>query len=244
MFNPLGMCVKTIAGSAGSVRLAGQRVKTWRGHCAHTARTTIAKKGHTMTTPRSANPPPKIVSCDPIPGFSPQIGRYVAQLTETRQELLRSTADLPPQQLSWHPDEQTESIGTQLLHVAAIEWSWIFEEIFQRPDTEYDGWEEALPLRLGLPQVRNKPLAYFTDRLDRVRRDVLDALKGLTDGDLARLVASPVPDGSPPPNEVFTIDWILFHLVHHEAHHAGQVELLARLLSPTGIADRANPTVN
>lgn len=30
-----------------------------------------------------------------------------------------------------------------------------------------------------------------------------------------------------------SIDWILFHLVEHEAHHTGQVELLRRLLPAT-----------
>jgi uncharacterized damage-inducible protein DinB len=192
-----------------------------------------------MTQGQSSTRSPQLVSCDPVPGFSPQIGRYVAQLTETREELLRYAKTLTPDQLSWHPTDDTESIGTQLLHAAAIEWSWVFEEIFQRPDTDYDGWEEALPLRLGLPQVSDKPLSYFTERLDKVREEVLDALKGLTDDDLSRIVSSPVADGGEPPKEVFTIDWVLFHIVHHEAHHAGQIELLARLL-PAYAAESMN----
>ena len=130
----------------------------------------------------------------------------------------------------WKPFRvATESIGTQLLHVAAIEWSWVFEDIFGQPGEEYDGWEEALPLRLGLPQVRDQPLAYYTDRLDRVREDALAALRSVTDDDLSGLV--PVAPAEPV-TEVFTIDWVLFHLVHHEAHHAGQVELMVRLLPP------------
>ena len=174
---------------------------------------------------------PYVTACDPPPGFSPGIGRYAAQLAETRRELLRNLDGLSPDQLSWHPDEQTESIGTQLLHVAAIEWSWVFEEIFGRSGDDYDGWEEALPLRLGLSQVRDQPLAYYTDRLERVRAEVLAALRGLTDDDLPRLVRdSSPPAGEEPGSHLYAIDWILFHLVHHEAHHAGQVELLVRLL--------------
>ena len=169
----------------------------------------------------------RVVNCDPAPGFSPRIGRYVSQLAETRQDLLRQAANLTPDQLSWHPNEQVESIGTQLLHVAAIEWSWIFEDIFGRPGEEYDGWEEALPIRLGLPQVRGQPLAYFTDRLDRVRQGMRQALRDLTDDDLSRHVPTAPAE---PVTEVFTVDWVLFHLVHHEAHHAGQVELMVRLL--------------
>jgi uncharacterized damage-inducible protein DinB len=175
-------------------------------------------------------PAREVLSCEPAPGFSPRIGRYVTQLAETRQELLRYLDGLSPEQLSWYPAEDVESIGTQLLHVAAIEWSYVFEDIFGRPGEEYDGWEEALPLRLGLPQVAGKPLAYFTERLEQVRRDALDALRGLSDDDLSRIVPEqPAEPGTP----VYTIDWTLFHLVHHEAHHAGQVELLVRILPPT-----------
>ena len=174
---------------------------------------------------------PHVTVLDPPPGFAPGIGHFVAQLTETRTELLKPVAGLSPDQLTWHPDDHTESIGTQLLHVAAVEWSWVFEEIFRRPGDEYDGWEEALPLRLGLAQVRDRPLSYFTDRLDRVRAEVVEALRGLSDDDLPRLVAdaSPRPDEAPG-SRLYSIEWILFHLVEHEAHHAGQVELLARLL--------------
>src|SRR5688500_4301173 len=110
-----------------------------------------------MNKPRQDVQSPRIVSCDPAPGFSPRVGRYVAQLAEIRRDLLSLAADLTPDQLSWHPNDRVESIGTQLLHIAAIEWSWVFEDIFHRPGEEYDGWEEALPLRLGLPQVSGKP---------------------------------------------------------------------------------------
>ena len=126
---------------------------------------------------------PKTVTCGPVAGYAPGIGRYVAQLTETRAELLRHVESLTPEQLSWHPDDATESIGTQLLHVAAVEWSWVFEEIFRRSPDDYDGWEEAFPIRVGLPQVSGQPLSYYTDGLDRVRTEVLAALKTLTDAD-------------------------------------------------------------
>src|SRR5262245_37778488 len=124
----------------------------------------MTKGGKSMTMSSPNHDQPRVISCDPVPGFTPGIGRYVAQLATTRAELLRYTPGLSPEQLSWHPDDQTESIGTQLLHVAAIEWSWVFEEIFQRSSDEYDGWEEALPLRVGMPQVEGKPLSYYVDQ--------------------------------------------------------------------------------
>ncbi|HKG27191.1 MAG TPA: DinB family protein [Thermomicrobiales bacterium] len=171
-----------------------------------------------------------VFSCDPPPGFSPGIGRYVAQLTETRQELLRHLEGMTPEQLSWHPNDQVESIGTQLLHVAAIEWSWIFEDILGRPGEEYDGWEEALPIRLGLPQVVGRSLEAYLATLNQVRIDALAVLRGLTDEDLPKLRPE---QPSEPDGARYTVDWVLFHLVQHEAHHAGQVELMVRLLPPS-----------
>ena len=181
--------------------------------------------------PRPTAAQPLVTDLDVPPGFSPGIGRYVAQLAEIRAELLGHVEGLDPAQLAWHPDDRTESIGTQLLHVAAIEWSWTVEDIFGRPDSDYDGWEAAFPLRVGAPQVTGQPLSFFTDRLERVRQEVLDALRGLSDADLPRLVGeAPPAEGEEPRSRLYSIDWILFHLVHHEAHHAGQVELLVRLM--------------
>ena len=184
--------------------------------------------------PAPSSGSPLITALESAPDHAPGIGHYISQLTETRAELLRPLEGLSPEALSWHPTAEVESIGTQLLHVAAVEWSWVFEEIFRRSSDEYDGWEEAMPIRAGVAQVSGRPLSYFTERLKRVRADVVAALAAISDTDLDRLVA----DASPPPvgaaeSRLYSIDWILFHLVHHEAHHAGQVELMVRLLPPS-----------
>lgn len=187
----------------------------------------------TESKPHPTPESPEIIACDPVSGFAPGIGHYVAQLAETRHELLRHVGNLTPEQLSWHPSDDVESIGTQLLHSAAIEWSWVMQDIFGRPDDEYQSWEEALPIRAGVPQVTGKPLTYFTDHLRRIREEVLEALKALSDADLVRRIpgAEP-PPGLEPGSRLYSIDWILFHIVEHEAHHAGQVELMMRLLPP------------
>lgn len=169
---------------------------------------------------------PEIETLEPVAGFTPGIGHYVAQLQRTRAELLRQVEHLTPAQLSWHPNDTIESIGTQMLHVAAVEWSWIYGDILGgSPDNDYPGsWKEAAPIQLGVPQVSGKPLAYFTDRLQQDRDAILAALNGLTDTDLPRMITDEES------GDQFSVDWILFHLVEHEAHHAAQVELLRRLL--------------
>src|SRR5205085_11245967 len=71
----------------------------------------------------------------------------------------RRSSDLVAQ-IDWHPDEQTESIGTLLLHLDAIEWSYLHQDISGLPDEAYPGsWAEALPIRRKVPQVSGRPLA-------------------------------------------------------------------------------------
>jgi uncharacterized damage-inducible protein DinB len=182
-----------------------------------------------MSKPTPTNP--KIVTCNPVEGYSPQVGRYVAQLNEVRDELKSQLEGLTVEQIDWYPDEKTESIGTQLLHLDAIEWSWINEDIFGRPDTEYPGsWEEAMPIRVGVPQVTGRPLEWYMSKLDATRERTLEVLKGFTDEDLARLVGEAEPSpGVEKGSYLYTIDWIIWHILQHEASHLGQVELLRRL---------------
>jgi uncharacterized damage-inducible protein DinB len=174
---------------------------------------------------------PRIVTCDPVEGYSPQIGRYVAQLNEVRADLLHELDGLSVEQIDWHPDDKTESIGTLLLHLDAVEWSWIHQDIFGASDDKYPGsWAEAMPIRVGVPQVQGRPLAAYLEQLAASRARTLEALRGFTDADLARQVGEgDPPRGLEPHSVLYTIDWIIWHIIEHEATHVGQVELLRRL---------------
>ena len=182
-----------------------------------------------MTVYTAANP--EIITCDPVEGYSSQIGRYVAQMNELLHDLKREVEILTIEQLDWHPDEQTESIATQLLHLDGVEWSWIHEDIFGASDKEYPGeWSEAMPIRAGVPQVQGRPSAWYMQKLDATREKTLEVLRGFTDADLSRLVgeADLGPDVEKR-SRLFTIDWIIWHIIQHEAAHIGQIELLRRL---------------
>ena len=181
---------------------------------------------------------PRMVTCDPVAGYTPQIGRYVAQMTEVRQDLLHELDSLDVGQLDWHPDDQTESIGTLLLHLDAIEWSWIFQDIFGAADEAYPGsWAEAMPIRMGVPQVQGRSLASYLDRLAASRARTLEVLRDFTDADLARHVGEgEVPAGMEPRSTLYTIDWIIWHILEHEVIHLAQIELLRRL-APRTAAD-------
>ena len=149
----------------------------------------------------------------------------------TKGETMQEVAGLSIAQLDWHPDEQTESIGTLLLHCDAIEWSWLHEDVLGTPSAEYPGdWSEALPIRVGAPQVMGRSVGHYLQKLEATRERTLQILRGFTDADLARFVG----EAEPPPGEekrsrLFTIDWVIWHIIEHEATHVGQIELLRRL---------------
>ena len=165
---------------------------------------------------------------EPIPGFTRRVGQFLAMMEDVRMRTLRYVADLTADQLAWHPNPKVESIGTLLLHIAAAEHSYIQEDIMRRPMGEE--WKIAFPIRFGLPQLTGKPLEYYTEKLDGVRQQTRDVLKTLSDGDLTRVI-SPLDPGEPENRQIeFSIEWLLYHLIEHEAHHKGQIAVTRRLL--------------
>ena len=168
----------------------------------------------------------RLVSLEHRAGLSPRIASYYAQLEDVRRETKRYVEGLSPPKLSWSPHSTVESIGTQLLHIAGVERSWIGEDIERRPMGEE--WALAFPLRVNLPQVEGEPLEYFLEKLDAVREETRHTLSRLTDDDLAREIRTL---DSGPDADSYTIEWILYHLIEHEAHHRGQIALMKRLLA-------------
>jgi len=174
---------------------------------------------------------PEIITCNPVEGYVPWAGHYVAQINEVRGDIKSQLEGLTIAQLDWHPDENTESIGTQLLHLDAVEWSWMHEDLQGFPSSAYPGvWEEAMPIRVGVPQVQGRPLQWYLDKLDATRELTLGILKKLTEADQYRLVGEAEPQrGEEPRSHLFTADWIIWHVLQHESAHLGQIELLRRL---------------
>lgn len=162
------------------------------------------------------------------PGFTPEIGRFVAMLEDTRRRTKRYLEGLSAEQLAWYPNDTVESIGTILLHIAAVEHSYIQEDIMRRPMGEE--WKIAFPLRFGIPQISGRELSYFLEKLDSVREATETVLKSLTDNDLKRMI-SPLDPGEPGNQQIeFSIEYLLYHLIGHEAHHRGQIAVQKRLL--------------
>jgi uncharacterized damage-inducible protein DinB len=128
-------------------------------------------------------------------------------LLEVRDELL-----------DWMPADGGSSIGSILYHLAAIELSYLYEEILG------SGWSAELATLLpfdisnsegNLTVVESETLEENLGRLDASRDKLLSALEGITEEDLRR----PRKIGS----QLIATDRVLHHLMQHKAEHRGQI---------------------
>ncbi|MFW9991446.1 MAG: DinB family protein [Candidatus Odinarchaeota archaeon] len=156
--------------------------------------------------------------------LSPRLASWYSQLVELRSNLLKNLEDVDQELLDFTPDERKiETIGTLLLHIAAIEWSWIFEDI-DGEEMDFEEWKHAFALRpsVNIPQLAGKGMIFYLERLAKVRDEVYQRLTRMNDSDLDQKVES--SDGVR-----YSIEWILYHIIEHEALHLGQVSMLKRL---------------
>lgn len=164
------------------------------------------------------------LECDE--SLSPRVARWFSQMEEVRKKLLKTIAKMSDDELDFTPDERNvETIGTLLLHIAAVEWSWIFEDIDGK-EMSFEEWKFAFPLRpeVTLPQLKGQGKKFYINRLNNVRHDVYQRLLKLNDSDVDRMVGT---------EEKYSIEWILFHIIEHEITHLGQIILLSRLFRLT-----------
>jgi uncharacterized damage-inducible protein DinB len=123
-----------------------------------------------------------------------------------------------------------ETIGMLLYHIAAIEADWLFADILQRafPDEiaallPHDVHDDAGRLSGAAGQSLDEHLA----RLAAVRSHLHLALTDLPDREWRRTRQM---DGY-----TVTPEWVLHHLLQHEAEHRGQIGYL-RTLAESGSA--------
>ena len=110
--------------------------------------------------------------------ITPNFQFLIAQMIETRKRLLDTLSKMPDHIIDKTPNEDTvESIATLLDHIAAIEWSWIFEDIDGKKMDEEE-WKYAFATRSwsNVKQRKGKSLKYYIDRLAKVRSEVMERL--------------------------------------------------------------------
>ena len=166
----------------------------------------------------------------PRPGYTPQIGTLVSTLTWMRRAPLGEAKGLTQPQLDWLLDQNANTIGALLLHLAATETLYQrltfdntpVDKLFATGGDYDKQWGAAMNLGdRGRKEIKGHDLPYYTAILAEVREKSLAEFKKRDD---AWLMAVDQTWGWGPTNTY--CKW--FHVCEHESHHSGQIALLAK----------------
>jgi uncharacterized damage-inducible protein DinB len=163
---------------------------------------------------------------EPLPGYTPTIGRLVGILAYARQTTLAAVEGLTVADLDHLHDDSSNSIGALLAHIAAVERGYQHIVFDERPPSaeETTALEPALTLGAEARRLlRGKSLDHYVHELDEARRVTLAGLAARDDEWLERsLRAAPAMNAH----------WAWFHVAEDEINHRGQIRWLrARLPS-------------
>ena len=157
---------------------------------------------------------------EPLPGYTPNIGRLVGILLYARQTTLAAVEGLSIAELDHLQDGSSNSIGALLAHIAAVERGYQCITFEERPPSalENAALEPALTLGAeGRRLLRGKPLEHYVHELSEARRLTLEGLAARDDAWLERpLIAAPAMNAH--------FAW--FHVAEDEINHRGQMRWL------------------
>lgn len=159
----------------------------------------------------------KYLIVDPSLSKEPEIGRWLWALQDTRQRTMSELERLPPAIIDWLPKNNESSIGTVLYHIALIEADWLYTEVLEQPFPS-----EVLPLfpypdqdaQGRLTQVTGVGLEEHLERLKTARGLLLDVFQQMNLNEFRRVRSLEKYDVTP--------EWVLHHLMQHEAEHRSQ----------------------
>lgn len=138
---------------------------------------------------------------------------------EFRTKLHRAVEALPPEALWWRPNEQANSVGNLLLHLAGNVRQWIVAGVGNADDvrdraSEFSASEgmDARELLAQLDRVLDESIAVF----DRLRPEQLAERRQIQARDVTVLDA-------------------IYQVVQHFALHLGQIILIAKERAPGAV---------
>lgn len=152
------------------------------------------------------------------PSKTPEIGRWLWAMQDARQLTLEELAGVTPNMIDWLPGENESSIGAVLYHVTDIEADWLYVEVLEQPFPpeltnlfSYGSRDE----QARLVQVKGLSLNEHLRRLALVRARLLDVYEQMELDDFRRARSLEHYDVTP--------EWVLHHLLQHEAEHRSQL---------------------
>lgn len=155
---------------------------------------------------------------NPAEGYTPHIGAMVSMLEDIKSRITAQVQDLNQAQTDFLFDDNANSIGSLIMHLAATEAYYQVETLEGRP---WDASEEAFwstSIELGdasRAALKDKPISYYLNIWDDVRQKTLEGLKEKDDDWFASSV-----------DENMNYHFAWYHILEHQANHMGQIALV------------------
>ena len=168
-------------------------------------------------------PPEKLFLITDIPGYTPKISRLICMMNLARQVTLHSVKGLTIKELDYLHDDESNSIGALLLHIAAMDFAYQKITFEERDLTEEElrKWEHALELGpAGREKIKENDLEFYINALNEVRNKTNEILKSKDDEWLEK----EVPMGKHKSNNYY----LWFHVFEDEINHRGQIKWIKK----------------
>jgi len=167
----------------------------------------------------------------PRPGYSPQIGVFVSELTWLREVngIIVTTKGLSQADLDYLIDPNANTIGALMLHLAATE---TYYQMNTFDGMKWDSWSDSIKKQwdpamnlgdAGRKTIKGHDRDYYLNILKETRAKTLAEFAKRDD---AWFMAADKNFPWGPTNN--HCKW--FHVCEHEAHHCGQIAFLRKRL--------------
>ena len=173
--------------------------------------------------------PDDLYMVGPMKGYTPHIGSMLSMMIMMRQWIVWGVQDLTVEQLDYQIDDQSNSIGAMLLHLAATEK---YYQLNTFDSMEWGSWsnkikdEWDLPMNLGpeaRDEIKGNDINYYLGKLEEVRKDTEKSFAKKDDDWL--MESEKFFQDKPTTNFA---KW--FHVCEHESNHNGQIKFIRKRL--------------
>ena len=155
------------------------------------------------------------------PSKEAEIGRWLGAFQDARQRTLAELERLIQPVIDWLPPDNESSIGTVLYHIALIEADWLYTEVLeQQPPSEVEALfsHNHRDAQGHLTQIQGFSLEQYLALMETVRALLLETYRQMDLSDFRRVRSLEMYDVTP--------EWVLHHLMQHEAEHRSQISSL------------------
>ncbi|WP_268223515.1 DinB family protein [Sinomicrobium oceani] len=163
---------------------------------------------------------PKNLLIQPVVGFDKEIGILISQLQYVREITYNLIDELSEEALDFRLNNQFNSIGTILFHIAALEYSSIVKYVLNRQLTpkEYKYYFFGITGNLIHNAIKGKSVDFYKQELDKSRKLTLDKLAELKDPWLS------IKDKELKKKYSVNNYFYIRHIADDESSHQGQIK--------------------